>query len=404
MINIVVTSKPVDGLFLYSYEYCDLLNKAGILARVVVVCHRNYKPKDYLRVIESKYIHCQHITFDDDYEDNIFTMVMGRSMITQAWRNWKDYREEQQFTLRDLFSRKLVSVYSENHPTQYPLALEFFNPDKVVDLCDHDVYPNGEGIHFEKRINFSIYKPFKENVQFEYLFLGTNERYYKTASLFLPEYQDHGIITYDADWVNPNFNNIFVPVDDFLGIFNTYVYTKDHVDPAPRIIQECKRYNKKLIYERELDVVDGGSVYWERDIEEPQIDPILKAIKKMMKIQPRCLSFLFSESSPYNDISKGAAYTSDGYMLPCCWLDDPPVYRYIKACGLKDPELAVANNKCLEDIYTSEQWENFFQTLLYQPDLAPYMCKKKCGFDVDTDELKKEEKYEVEYQLNETNN
>ena len=56
-----------------------------------------------------------------------------------------------------------------------------------------------------------------------------------------------------------------------------------------------------------------------------------------MKIEPKCLKHLPIEN-------KGAAYTSDGYMLPCCWLDDPPVYRYIKACGLKDPELAVANN------------------------------------------------------------
>ena len=30
MINIVVTSKPVDGLLYYSYEYCDMLNNAGV--------------------------------------------------------------------------------------------------------------------------------------------------------------------------------------------------------------------------------------------------------------------------------------------------------------------------------------------------------------------------------------
>lgn len=402
MINIVVTSKPVDGLFLYSYEYCDLLNKEGIQARVVVVCHRKYKPSDYIKVIESKYIHCESIVFDTGYENLLITMVMGRSMITQAWRNWKDYRPEQQDTLKDLFSRKLISVYSENHPTQYPIAIEFFKPKEIADLCDHDVYPNGKGLQFEKRINFDIYKDFQEDVQFEYLFLGTNERYYEVASKYLPKYQDHGIITYDADWVNPTFNNVFVPVDNFLGLFNTYVYTKDHVDPAPRIIQECKYYGKDMIYERELDVVDGGSVYWEREIETPKIEPIIEAMKSLMKIQPRCLSFLFSKNKPHMDISKGAAYTSDGYMLPCCWLDDPPVHRYIKACGLKDEELALANNEKLEDIFTSEQWENFFQTLLWQPENASYMCKKKCGVNIDTDALKVEERTEVEWQFHES--
>jgi len=106
-----------------------------------------------------------------------------------------------------------------------------------------------------------------------------------------------------------------------------------------------------------------------------------------MKIDPKCLKFS-------ND-NKGAAYTSDGFMLPCCWMDDPPVYRYIKECGLKDPELALANNNCLEDIFTSDQWENFFQTLLNCPEKASYMCKKKCGVDIPLEVIRAEEDKEV---------
>jgi hypothetical protein len=107
-----------------------------------------------------------------------------------------------------------------------------------------------------------------------------------------------------------------------------------------------------------------------------------------MKIIPKCLAFNSKDL-------KGAAYTSDGFMLPCCWMDDPPVYRYVKACGLKDPELALANNERLEDIFTSAQWESFFQTLLNNPENASYMCKKKCGVDVDKVKLKAEERFEI---------
>ena len=78
-----------------------------------------------------------------------------------------------------------------------------------------------------------------------------------------------------------------------------------------------------------------------------------------MKIHPKCLYEL-----------QPAAYTSDGYMLPCCWMDDPPVYRYIKECGLKDEELLLSNNDRLDDIFTSDQWENFFNTLLNDPNNA----------------------------------
>ena len=111
-----------------------------------------------------------------------------------------------------------------------------------------------------------------------------------------------------------------------------------------------------------------------------------------MKINPKCLQF--------DRNNKGAAYTSDGYMLPCCWMDDPPVYRHVKACGLKDPELALENNNRLEDIFTSDQWENFFQTLLNNPEEASYMCKKKCGVDIDKDAVRAEERKEVMEQAN----
>jgi hypothetical protein len=107
-----------------------------------------------------------------------------------------------------------------------------------------------------------------------------------------------------------------------------------------------------------------------------------------MKIRPKCLQF-------HEVANKGAAYTSDGYMLPCCWLDDPPVYNYIVKAGLKDKELAVANNKSLDDIFTSDQWENFFTTLIHDPENASYMCKKKCGIDIDINALYMEEKVEI---------
>jgi len=279
MINLVVTSKPVDGLFLYSYEYCSFLNENDIDARVVVICHRDFTPQDYLSVIQQKYIHCKHVYFDNFVAlDTEVAMVLGRSMITLSYKNWRDYTQDQQRTLTSVFKGKVLSVYSENHPQEYPKALEFFKPTEVVDLCDKEVYPNGVGKHFEKRINFSIYKPYEDNVQFKYLFFGTTPEYYEAVEKVLPNYSDHGILTYDADYVNIKNNNIFVPVENVLGIFDTYVYTKSTFDPAPRIVQECKYFGKNMIYARDKDLVDGGSVYWTRDIKQPDIESIVGAL------------------------------------------------------------------------------------------------------------------------------
>jgi len=110
-----------------------------------------------------------------------------------------------------------------------------------------------------------------------------------------------------------------------------------------------------------------------------------------MKIRAKCLAF------DSND-SKGAAYTSDGYMLPCCWLDDPQVLRYLKKSGLKDPKLAVENNDNLEQIFGSDAWENFFQKLVNDPDNCSYICKKKCEIEFtkkDTKTWQAEEKAET---------
>jgi len=107
-----------------------------------------------------------------------------------------------------------------------------------------------------------------------------------------------------------------------------------------------------------------------------------------MKIKPRCVEF-------HERLNKGAAYTSDGFMLPCCWMDDPPVYDYIVKAGLKDPELAVSKHETLDTIFTSDQWENFFTTLIHDPENASYMCKKKCGVDIPLEVIRAEEDKEV---------
>lgn len=279
MINIVVTSKPVDGLLYYSYEYCDLLNKAGYPAQVVIIRHRNFSSEQYIETIKTKYKDFKYVSIDN-YEDHIdeVSLILGRSMMTLSWQSFNDYNDIQQKTLKQLFGGKVISVYSENHPTLYPKALQFYNPREVVDLCDTEVYPNGVGSHFEKHINFNIYRPHIDDVQFKYLFFGTNDKYYEAAEKALPNFPNYGILTYDAKYVNLNYNNIFVPVKNLLGVFDTYVYTKETFDPAPRIIQECKYYGKEIIYHRDKSIVDGGSVYWKRQVVEPDINPIVEAL------------------------------------------------------------------------------------------------------------------------------
>ena len=279
MLNIVCTSKPGDGLLFYSYEYCSHLNDKGISTRLCVIPHRDFTSGDYTQAISDKYIHCKNVEFNNIFVgDSDVSMVLGRSMISLAHMTWNDYNDIQRTSLKKLFKNKIISVYSENHPTIYPEALMRFNPDWVIDLCDTDVYPNGVGEHFEKIIHFPIYKEVKEDIQFNHLFLGTNKEYYNTVQKVISDYPDHGIMTYPKMDVDPANNNIPCPIPNLLSKFKTYVYTKDTFDPAPRLFQEARWLGKEIIYHRTNPVQDGGYWYWKRGLKNQDIGPIITAL------------------------------------------------------------------------------------------------------------------------------
>ena len=76
---------------------------------------------------------------------------------------------------------------------------------------------------------------------------GTNKKYYTAAQNILHKYKSHGILVYDLSVIDINNNN-----------------TKNILDPAPRLIQECKHFNKEIIIEnsnRGLEVYMNRNTY-----------------------------------------------------------------------------------------------------------------------------------------------
>ena len=63
-------------------------------------------------------------------------------------------------------------------------------------------------------------------------------------------------------------NHIFAPYPDLLRKFNTYVYTKPNFDPAPRLMIEFMCTKRKVIYERDENLKDGGSIYYKRGVKD----------------------------------------------------------------------------------------------------------------------------------------
>lgn len=93
----------------------------------------------------------------------------------------------------------------------------------------------------------------------------------------------------------------------------------------------------------------------------------------MTKINPRCVK------ARKNEKIKGIAYCSNGYILPCCWLDSLDNIQELTDLGLYDEELKVENNENIHTIITSEQWKKFLNIITTDNDQIPKRCIRYCG-------------------------
>lgn len=97
----------------------------------------------------------------------------------------------------------------------------------------------------------------------------------------------------------------------------------------------------------------------------------------MCKLKPRC----FVENKDHYGWLQGIAYTSEGYVLPCCWVDSIGRIDDLKKHNLLDKELKLINNSSVNDIVTSTQWQDFYKMLKENPEEAPIKCKQKCSYE-----------------------
>lgn len=102
----------------------------------------------------------------------------------------------------------------------------------------------------------------------------------------------------------------------------------------------------------------------------------------MTKLFPKCHPYYIIDGKKIENVRRmGPAYTSNGYMLPCCFCDTgrenwKDEFKYY---GLWDEHLKVENVENIETILQSDEWYNFHKTLIEEPELAPSICKWKCG-------------------------
>lgn len=99
-----------------------------------------------------------------------------------------------------------------------------------------------------------------------------------------------------------------------------------------------------------------------------------------MILKPACQPYYIDENGKRikKAVTQGIAYTSDGFLLPCCWLDRERGEKDTVPMGLRDESLRLENNDSIEEILLSQQWQNFIDVLYGDPKNAPTVCKRNC--------------------------
>ena len=79
--------------------------------------------------------------------------------------------------------------------------------------------------------------------------------------------------------------------------------------------------------------------------------------------------------------------SSEGYFTPCCWLDDELYRNQPYVSNFFKTHLSIDNNENVQDIFDSNEWQEFWNILLYQPESAPPVCYEYCATELGNIEI-----------------
>lgn len=100
---------------------------------------------------------------------------------------------------------------------------------------------------------------------------------------------------------------------------------------------------------------------------------------RAQKFQPKCF---LSDRQP--------AFTATGYLVPCCWVDNPWAWKDPKIAEFYDPKWHIDKQDSVMEIMHGEVFNKWWDMLEKRPEDAPQICKKYCGSDLNDKVTKKD--------------
>ena len=92
-------------------------------------------------------------------------------------------------------------------------------------------------------------------------------------------------------------------------------------------------------------------------------------------LKPKCLI------PDENGNTQCLGHSAEGFLVPCCWMDAYPNQRGFAQDIFFQDKLKISNVDNIFEIIQSEEWLDFYELLLAEPEKAPQVCQEQCGED-----------------------
>ena len=94
------------------------------------------------------------------------------------------------------------------------------------------------------------------------------------------------------------------------------------------------------------------------------------------KLNPKCIP---TKGQKFGEI-QSLGHSAQGFILPCCWMDTPPLKRTKGQEVFYQDKFKISNvDDIKKDILESKEWVEFYLMLQQAPNRAPEVCFKMCG-------------------------
>lgn len=102
------------------------------------------------------------------------------------------------------------------------------------------------------------------------------------------------------------------------------------------------------------------------------------------ELQPLCLGSgkFAGTDQPEMDhwLGKAFGFNSQGYIMPCCWTVQEKGYEEEQFTPLMKDKFHISKiNDIKKEVFESDEWQKFADTLANEPNKAPAVCWFFCG-------------------------